>query len=88
NDRVGILVIEGTLAYSILGGVLQFHSGWSTTTNKEDFHKNGTSVNNGAWYLGLAYGFRLYGRNTNFKFSYSQSSNAANIQISLSIASP
>ncbi|MDE4970040.1 hypothetical protein NAI63_12830, partial [Francisella tularensis subsp. holarctica] len=61
---VGIIDIDGTLAYSILGGVLLFQSGWSTTTNKEDFNKNGTSVNNGAWYFGLAYGFRLYGRNT------------------------
>ncbi|ORU23348.1 hypothetical protein ACC87_02235 [Francisella tularensis subsp. holarctica] len=88
NDSVGIIDIDGTLAYSILGGVLQFQSGWSTTTNKEDFNKNGTSVNNGAWYFGLAYGFRLYGRNTNFNFSYSQSYNAANIPMSLSIASP
>ncbi|MBK2109549.1 DUF3573 domain-containing protein [Francisella tularensis] len=88
NNSVGTIDIDGTLAYSILGGVLQFQSGWSTTTNKEDFNKNGTSVNTGAWYFGLAYGFRLYGRNTNFNFSYSQSYNAANIPMSLSIASP
>ncbi|MDE5018630.1 DUF3573 domain-containing protein, partial [Francisella tularensis subsp. holarctica] len=38
TDSVGIIDIDGTLAYSILGGVLQFLSGWSTTTNKEDFN--------------------------------------------------
>ncbi|MED7789115.1 DUF3573 domain-containing protein [Francisella sp. 19X1-34] len=88
SDNLGVINIDGTLAYSVLEGTLQFQSGWATTVNKEDFNDNGTDVNAGAWYISLAYGIKLYGRNTNVNFSYGQSYNAGNIPMPLSIASP
>ncbi|WP_236939877.1 DUF3573 domain-containing protein [Francisella uliginis] len=88
NDNVGVINFDGTLAYSVLGGIAQFQGGWSTTTNAEDFNENGTNVNAGAWYLGLAYGLTLGGRDTNFNVTYGQSYNAANIPMPLANASP
>ncbi|QIW09271.1 DUF3573 domain-containing protein [Francisella sp. LA112445] len=88
DDNLGVINIDGTLAYSVLEGILQFQSGWATTVNKEDFNNDGTNVNTGAWYVSLAYGIKLYGRNTNVNFSYGQSYNAGNIPMPLSNASP
>ncbi len=67
------------MAYSMLGGIWQLQGGWSATTNKQDFHQNGSSVNTGAWYLGVAYALTLGGRDTNFNITYGQSYNAENI---------
>lgn len=83
-----MLNFDGTMAYSMLGGIWQLQGGWSATTNKQDFHQNGSSVNTGAWYLGVAYALTLGGRDTNFNITYGQSYNAENIPMPTSNASP
>ncbi|MEY8717139.1 DUF3573 domain-containing protein [Francisella philomiragia] len=88
EKNIGVLNFDGTMAYSMLGGIWQLQGGWSATTNKQDFHKNGSSVNTGAWYLGVAYALTLGGRDTNFNITYGQSYNAENIPMPTSNASP
>nr|WP_235261406.1 DUF3573 domain-containing protein [Francisella sp. FSC1006] len=88
NKNIGVLNFDSTLAYSMLGGIWQLQGGWSATTNQEDFNLDGSSVNTGAWYLGLAYALTLGGRDTNFNITYGESYNAANIPMPLSNASP
>ncbi|QEO58001.1 MULTISPECIES: DUF3573 domain-containing protein [Francisella] len=88
EKNIGVLNFDGTLAYSMLGGIWQLQGGWSATTNKQDFHQNGSSVNTGAWYLGVAYALTLGGRDTNFNVTYGQSYNAENIPMPTSNASP
>lgn len=88
EKNIGVLNFDGTMAYSMLGGIWQLQGGWSATTNKQDFHQNGSSVNTGAWYLGVAYALTLGGRDTNFNITYGQSYNAENIPMPTSNASP
>lgn len=88
NRNIGVINFDGTLAYTMLGGIWQLQSGWSSTTNTEDFNQDGSAVNTGAWYFGLAYGLTLGGRDTNFNVTYGQSYNAENIPMPLSNASP
>ncbi|GMN89960.1 DUF3573 domain-containing protein [Francisella sciaenopsi] len=88
EKNIGVLNFDGTMAYSMLGGIWQLQGGWSATTNKQDFHQNGSSVNTGAWYFGVAYALTLGGRDTNFNITYGQSYNAENIPMPTSNASP
>ncbi|MEY8767463.1 DUF3573 domain-containing protein [Francisella philomiragia] len=88
EKNIGVLNFDSTMAYSMLGGIWQLQGGWSATTNKQDFHQNGSSVNTGAWYLGVAYALTLGGRDTNFNITYGQSYNAENIPMPTSNASP
>ncbi|WP_425352911.1 DUF3573 domain-containing protein [Allofrancisella frigidaquae] len=88
NENIGVINFDANLAYAMLGGIWQIQGGWSSTTTAEDFNKNGTNVNTGAWYAGLVYALTLAGKNTNFNVTYGQSYNAANIPMPLSNASP
>ena len=88
NDNVGVLNFDGNISYAMLGGIWQLQGGWSSTTNKEDFNGDGSSVNTGAWYTGIAYALNLGGRNTNFNVTYGESYNAALVPMPLSNASP
>ena len=49
NDNVGVLNFDGTLSYTMLGGVWQVQGGWSAATQKEDFNGHGNMVKTGAW---------------------------------------
>ena len=88
NDNVEILNFDGTLSYTMLGGIWQIQGGWSATTKKEDFNGDGNMVNTGAWYTGIVYALNLGGRNTNFNITYGQSYNAAMVPMPISNASP
>ena len=88
NDNVGVLNFDGTLSYTMLGGIWQLQGGWSATTQKEDFNGDGNRVSTGAWYTGIVYALNLGGRNTNFNITYGESYNAAMVPMPISNASP
>jgi hypothetical protein len=50
KDDVGVLNFDGTLSYTMLGGVWQLQGSWSATTQKEDFNGDGSMVNTGAFW--------------------------------------
>ncbi|WP_407877332.1 DUF3573 domain-containing protein [Francisella sciaenopsi] len=89
GDTVGALNVDGNLAYSVWGGIINMGAGWASTTNAEEFNGIGTgNVLAGAWYGALNYAAMLGGRNTNFGVTYGQTYNATLIPMSTANASP
>jgi hypothetical protein len=88
KDNVGALNVDGNLTYAVFDGFLNLGAGWASTTNKENFNGDGSSVLSGAWYTALNYAAVMGGRNTNFGVTYGQTYNAAAVPMTLANAAP